>query len=117
MYHAFNVGLPVFWHLPIIGNAEGKKLSKRDFGFSLTDLRKGGFLPEALANYLAIIGHSVSEEIMDMSKLVIDLFQFRASFHQRVKFATTLKNSAGLITKWIIRCKYKTCPACTSLLQ
>ena len=75
MYHAFNVGLPVFWHLPIIGNAEGKKLSKRDFGFSLTDLRKGGFLPEALANYLAIIGHSVSEEIMDMSKL-IDLFNF-----------------------------------------
>ena len=75
MYHAFNVEIPVFWHLPIIGNAEGKKLSKRDFGFSLTDLRNGGFLPEALVNYLAIIGHSVTEEIMDMNKL-IHLFNF-----------------------------------------
>ena len=42
MYQAFHVEVPVFWHLPIIGNAEGKKLSKRDFGFSLTDLKEAG---------------------------------------------------------------------------
>ena len=57
MYEAFGAEVPVFWHLPIIGNAQGKKLSKRDFGFSLTDLKAAGYLPEAYVNYLAIIGH------------------------------------------------------------
>ncbi len=70
MYEALHVEVPVFWHLPIIGNAQGKKLSKRDFGFSLNDLRNGGYLPEAIANYLALIGHSVKEEIMDQETLI-----------------------------------------------
>lgn len=69
MFEAFQTEVPVYWHLPIIGNAEGKKLSKRDFGFSLTDLRNGGYLPEAITNYLAIIGHSMHEEIMDLTTL------------------------------------------------
>ncbi len=75
LYEAFLAETPVFWHLPIIGNAEGKKLSKRDFGFSLTDLKNSGYLPEAIVNYLSIIGHSVKEEIMDKKKL-IETFNF-----------------------------------------
>jgi glutamyl/glutaminyl-tRNA synthetase len=67
---AFNVEIPLFWHLPIICNTDGKKLSKRDFGFSLNDLRDGGFLPEAINNYLAIIGGSFEEEIMDFNQLI-----------------------------------------------
>ena len=47
MYEAFNFQVPIFWHLPIIANKDGKKLSKRDFGFSLNDLISAGFLPEA----------------------------------------------------------------------
>ncbi len=69
MYKAFNVPLPIFWHLPILCNIEGKKLSKRDFGFSLRDLKDAGFLPEALCNYLAIIGGSFKEEIMSLEEL------------------------------------------------
>ena len=69
LYHAFNVPVPTFYHLPIICNAEGKKLSKRDFGFSLDDLHKGGFIPEAICNYLAIIGGSFKQEIMDFDML------------------------------------------------
>lgn len=75
MYEAIGVEVPVFWHLPIIGNAEGKKLSKRDFGFSLTDLKQAGYLPEALTNYLATIGHGVDQDIMDMPT-VISTFNF-----------------------------------------
>ncbi|MBA3751422.1 glutamate--tRNA ligase [Candidatus Dependentiae bacterium] len=75
LYEAFATEAPVFWHLPILGNAQGKKLSKRDFGFSLTDLRANGYLPEAILNYLGIIGHSVEEEIMDKEKL-IETFNF-----------------------------------------
>lgn len=70
LYEAIEAEIPVFWHLPIIGNAQGKKLSKRDFGFSLTDLKMAGFLPEALTNYLAIIGHSVEQEIMNMQQII-----------------------------------------------
>ncbi len=71
LYKAFNVNLPMFWHLPIIGNAQGQKLSKRDFGFSLQDLRAAGYLPEAICNYLAIIGGgSFEQEIMPLHELV-----------------------------------------------
>lgn len=69
LYHASNNPLPTFWHMPILTNIDGKKLSKRDFGFSLRDLKDAGYLPEAICNYLAIIGSSYPEEIMDMQTL------------------------------------------------
>jgi glutamyl-tRNA synthetase len=69
MYDAFAVPLPIFWHLPIICNKEGVKLSKRDFGFSLDDLRKAGFIPEAILNYLAAAGVSLTEEIQSLEQL------------------------------------------------
>jgi nondiscriminating glutamyl-tRNA synthetase len=75
LYYAFDNPLPTYWHLPLLCNANGKKLSKRDFGFSLRDLTNEGFTPEAILNYLAIIGSSYAEEIMSFDELVktIDL--------------------------------------------
>ncbi len=70
LYHAFNAQPPTYYHLPIIANTEGKKLSKRDFGFSLQDLRESGFLPEAICNYLGILGSSFAKEIMDIPEMV-----------------------------------------------
>ncbi|TET05996.1 glutamate--tRNA ligase [Candidatus Dependentiae bacterium] len=71
LYQAFDITLPLFWHLPILCNTEGKKLSKRDFGFTLQDLKGSGFLPEAICNYLAIIGGGIFEqEIMSLEELV-----------------------------------------------
>ena len=69
LYEAFDEEVPVFYHLPILCNLDGKKLSKRDFGFSLNDLKAEGYLPEALINYLGIIGHSVKNEIMTLEEL------------------------------------------------
>lgn len=69
LYQAFGAHVPVFYHLPIICNIDGKKLSKRDFGFSLDDLNKGGFLPEAICNYLAVIGGSFKNELMNFDEL------------------------------------------------
>ncbi|MCL4380573.1 glutamate--tRNA ligase [Candidatus Dependentiae bacterium] len=69
LYQAFNATIPVFWHLPLLFGANGKKLSKRDFGFSLNDLIEAGFLPQALTNYLAIIGASFTQEIMSLEEL------------------------------------------------
>lgn len=70
MYDAVAIKAPTFWHLPIICNLEGTKLSKRDFGFSLGDLRKAGFLPEAICNYLATLGGSFEQEIQSLDELV-----------------------------------------------
>jgi glutamyl-tRNA synthetase len=87
LYHGLNKPLPLFWHLPIMANTDGKKLSKRDFGFSLNDLRNAGYLPEAITNYLALLGASLkkstaagsnaidSNEIMSLSEIA-DLFDF-----------------------------------------
>lgn len=70
LYDAFAVKLPTFWHLPLICNQAGEKLSKRDFGFSLEDLKMAGFLPEAIINYLATIGASFEQEIQSVQELV-----------------------------------------------
>ncbi len=70
LYDAFNAQIPLFYHLPILINDKGKKLSKRDFGFSLNDLKHGGFLPEAINNYLALIGASFKKEIMSLEELI-----------------------------------------------
>jgi len=70
LYHAFNFPLPIFWHMPILINTDGKKLSKRDFGFSLRDLKESGYLPQAICNYLAVIGGSYEQEFMDMAALI-----------------------------------------------
>jgi glutamyl-tRNA synthetase len=73
LYQAFNQPIPIFWHLPVICNHEGKKLSKRDFGFSLNDLKKEGYLPEAIANYLLIIGSSHEQEIMSLEEFITNI--------------------------------------------
>ncbi len=66
---ALNHTFPIFWHLPILFNTAGKKLSKRDQGFSLDDLRHAGFLPQAIINYLGIIGGSFEQEIMSVEEM------------------------------------------------
>ncbi len=101
-YEAFETELPVFWHLPIIGNANGKKLSKRDFGFSLTDLRTTGYLPEAILNYLGIIGHSVEEEIMSLEKLVATFNFEHLSTTGQIRY--DLEKLRWMNHHWIRRC-------------
>ena len=47
---------PVFAHLPLIVNAQGKKLSKRRDDVAVEQYRERGYLPEAMRNYLAVLG-------------------------------------------------------------
>ncbi len=83
LFHALNAPLPIYWHLPILVNLEGKKLSKRDFGFSLRDLKDAGFLPEAVGNYVSIIGGSFKDEIMSLETIaaVFNFNNIHASSH------------------------------------
>lgn len=86
LFHAFSAPLPTYWHMPIICNIDGKKLSKRDFGFALNDLRHAGYLPEAICNYLGTIGGgSFANEIMSLSELVnaVDFDNITTTGHVR----------------------------------
>ena len=72
IYKALGFKLPIFSHAPLILNNEGKKLSKRDCVTSIDDFRDMGYLPEALANYMAFLGWSskTSEgEILSISEI------------------------------------------------
>jgi glutamyl-tRNA synthetase len=55
-YEAFGLVPPRFGHMPLILGTDGAKLSKRHGGVSVEEYRREGFLPEALANYLYLLG-------------------------------------------------------------
>jgi glutamyl-tRNA synthetase len=102
LYKSFNTTVPLFWHLPLICNKDGKKLSKRDFGFSLTDLRNAGFLPEAITNYLATLGGgSFEQEIMSLEELT-QAFNFeKISASGHIKY--DVDRLRWINHKWIMR--------------
>jgi glutamyl-tRNA synthetase len=55
-YEAFGLEPPRFGHMPLILGPDGSKLSKRHGGVSVEEYKKEGFLPEALVNYLVLLG-------------------------------------------------------------
>jgi glutamyl-tRNA synthetase len=65
-------GTPRFGHLPYVTGEGNKKLSKRDPQSNLDIYRERGFLPEGLANYLALLGWSIAEDrdIFSMAEMV-----------------------------------------------
>lgn len=77
LYEAFGWEKPTFVHLPTVLNKNGKKLSKRNDDASVEDFRLKGYLPEALINYLALVGWSPesNEEILSMDEM-IEQFSF-----------------------------------------
>lgn len=62
MYEFFGWKPPVFMHMPLLLGKEGKKLSKRKNPTSIFYFRDSGYLPEALVNFLTLMGYSMSEE-------------------------------------------------------
>jgi glutamyl-tRNA synthetase len=56
LYRALGAEEPSFIHLGLILGSDGKKLSKRHGAASVADYRRDGYLPEALVNYLALLG-------------------------------------------------------------
>lgn len=62
VYEALGHPVPVFAHLSMIWGADGRKLSKRHGATSVEAFRDDGFVPEALLNYLALLGWSLDGE-------------------------------------------------------
>jgi len=62
LYRAFGWTPPVFCHLPLLRNADRSKISKRRNPVSLNYYRRAGYLPEAVLNYLALMGWTMPDE-------------------------------------------------------
>ncbi|MCR4996870.1 MAG: glutamate--tRNA ligase [Butyrivibrio sp.] len=72
LYDAFGWEIPKYIHCPLITDEEHKKLSKRSGHSSFEDLIEQGFLPEAVVNFVALLGWSPDDnnEIMSLQELI-----------------------------------------------
>ena len=61
MYRAFGWEHPEFCHLPMVNGKDGQKLSKRHGATSVNEFRARGYLPQAIINYVAMLGCSYVE--------------------------------------------------------
>ena len=72
LYQAFGTPAPQFAHVPLIMGPDKKRLSKRHGATSVMEYARQGYLPEAMVNFLALLGWSPGndEELLSMSDLV-----------------------------------------------
>jgi glutamyl-tRNA synthetase len=75
LYAALGWDKPAFVHLPLLQDAEGRKISKRHGAKSIIDLLDEGYLPEAIINYAALLGWSpggdyTKQEIFTLPQLI-----------------------------------------------
>lgn len=90
LFRAFGVHPPKYAHIPLILNANGTKMSKRDQGASLTTYLDEGYLPEAVVNYLSLLGWSPKEnqEILSAAEL-IERFDLPGVLRHNARFDMT----------------------------
>ena len=72
LFRAFDVEPPQFAHIPLILNANGSKMSKRDEGASLEGWQQAGYVPSAVPNYLSLLGWSPKDDsqVMPLSEII-----------------------------------------------
>lgn len=74
LYECLGLNKPVFMHMPLLLGADGKKLSKRKNPTSIFYYRDSGYLPEAFANFLTLMGYSMPQdkEIYSIDEIIKD---------------------------------------------
>ncbi len=88
IFKAFDAPLPKFAHIPLILKSEGQgKMSKRDRGALIEEYQQMEFIPEAVVNYLSLLGWNPKngEEIMPVSRIV-ELFDFSGVVRSNARF-------------------------------
>lgn len=87
LFKAFGVEPPKYAHIPLILNADGTKMSKRDSGASLTTYIEEGYVPEAIVNYLCLLGWSPknNKEIMPIDE-IIEIFDLSQILRHNARF-------------------------------
>src|SRR5205814_1443062 len=87
LFRAFGVQPPHYAHIPLILNPDGTKMSKRDQGASLTSYLQEGFAPEAVVNYLCLLGWSPKDnrEVMPVQE-VVQMFDLPQILRHNARF-------------------------------
>ena len=72
LYEALGATPPQFAHIPLILNQGGSKMSKRDDGAGLSAYEESGYLPQAVRNYLCLLGWSpgANEEVLPIEEII-----------------------------------------------
>jgi glutamyl-tRNA synthetase len=87
LFRAFGVEPPQYAHIPLILNPDGAKMSKRDRGASLQSYMDDGYVPEAVVNYLCLLGWSPKENREKMPlQDVIPLFDLPQVLRHNARF-------------------------------
>src|SRR5881396_1150718 len=87
LFRAFGVEPPKYAHIPLILNQDGTKMSKRDQGASLTSYMDEGFAPEAVVNYLCLLGWSPKDnrEVIPVQE-VVQMFDLPQVLRHNARF-------------------------------
>jgi glutamyl-tRNA synthetase len=87
LFRAFGAEPPLYAHIPLILNIDGTKMSKRDKGASLATYVEENYVPEALVNYLCLLGWSPkgNREIMPLQE-VIKIFDLPQILRHNARF-------------------------------
>ncbi len=132
IYLAFGWPLPVFGHLPLILRPDKTKVSKRKGDKSVDEYQKEGYLPEAVFNFLALLGWSPKDDREKMTRQeLIDAFSLEAinaanavfnpekltwmnhqyimekSDHQLAELVAPLLVESGLTTKYYLETRWQ----------
>jgi len=72
LYEAFGWTPPTFLHMPLLLGSDGRKLSKRRNPTSINYYKDSGYLPQALSNFLTLMGYSMpsDKEIYDLDEII-----------------------------------------------
>ena len=68
LYQAFGWEVPIYCHLPMVMGKDGQKLSKRHGSTAVREFREKGYLPEAIINYVTLVGWSLDGSTEFLSK-------------------------------------------------
>jgi glutamyl-tRNA synthetase len=87
LFEAMGAECPAFAHIPLILNKDGKKLSKRDADTNMLDYRDKGYPPEAVFNYIALLGWSFSgDRDLFTPKEMVEVFRIEGIGKSGAKF-------------------------------
>ncbi len=87
LYRAFGAEPPRFGHIPLLLNPSGSKMSKRDEGASIESYVQGGFHPQAVFNYLCLLGWTPKTEGEVLSsEQAVQLFDIAEIHHSNARF-------------------------------
>ena len=97
LYSALEYEPPVFAHLPIILGPDRSKLSKRHGAVSALQYRSDGFLPEAMVNFMALLGWSLDDKTEVMSReMLVESF----SAERIVPLGGHLRHGEAPVDEW-----------------